>query len=57
MMSEDEKAIRELVQTWMAATKAGNVKTVLSLMADDAVFMVPGQSPLARKPSGRLPRP
>lgn len=51
MMSEDEdeKAIRELVHTWMAATKAGNVKTVLSLMADDAVFMVPGQEPFGKE--------
>ena len=51
MMSEDEgeKAIRELVRTWMAATKSGNVKTVLSLMADDAVFMVPGQEPFGKE--------
>ena len=49
MMSEDEKAIRELVHTWMAATKAGDVKTVLSLMAEDAVFMVPGQEPFGKE--------
>jgi uncharacterized protein (TIGR02246 family) len=49
MMSEDEKAIRELVRTWMAATKAGNVKTVLSLMAEDVVFMVPGQEPFGKE--------
>src|SRR5262245_63421161 len=32
----------------MAATKAGDVETVLSLMADDVVFLVPGQ-PVMRK--------
>jgi uncharacterized protein (TIGR02246 family) len=32
----------------MAATKAGDVQTVLSLMADDVVFMVPGQKPFGK---------
>ena len=49
MTSKDENAIRELVHTWMAATKAGNVNTVLSLMAEDAVFMVPGQEPFGKE--------
>ena len=43
-MHADEKEIRKLVSTWMAASKAGDVETVLSLMADDAVFLVPGRS-------------
>jgi uncharacterized protein (TIGR02246 family) len=47
-MTEDERAIRNLVDTWMAATKAGDVQTVLSLMADDVVFMVPGQKPFGK---------
>jgi len=47
-MQDDEQEIRQLVSTWMAATKAGDVETVLSLMADDAVFLVPGQ-PVMRK--------
>lgn len=47
-MHTDEQAIRNLVSTWMAATKTGDVDTVLSLMADDAVFLVPGQ-PIMRK--------
>jgi uncharacterized protein (TIGR02246 family) len=37
-----------MVSTWMAASKAGDVETVLSLMADDVVFLVPGQ-PVMRK--------
>src|SRR5262245_34007223 len=47
-MSEDEKAIRRLVETWMKASKAGDTATVLGLMADDAVFMVPGQEPFGK---------
>jgi uncharacterized protein (TIGR02246 family) len=48
MMSEDEQAIRRLVETWMTASKAGDVQTVLDLMADDVIFMVPGQEPFGK---------
>ena len=47
-MSDDERAIRELVATWMAATQAGDHQTVLSLMTDDVVFMVPGREPFGK---------
>jgi uncharacterized protein (TIGR02246 family) len=42
-MQNDEQEIRQLVSTWMAASKAGDVEKVLSLMTDDAVFLVAGQ--------------
>ncbi|PTR10707.1 uncharacterized protein (TIGR02246 family) [Nitrosospira sp. Nsp5] len=42
-MQNDEQEIRQLVSTWMTASKAGDIETVLSLMADDVVFLVPGQ--------------
>ena len=45
----DEQAIRNLVSTWMSATKAGDTATVLSLMADDVVFMVPGGEPFGKE--------
>jgi uncharacterized protein (TIGR02246 family) len=45
-MQSDEQEIRQLVATWMAATKAGDIETVLSLMAEDVVFLVPGQQPM-----------
>jgi len=48
-MTEDERAIRELVDTWMAASKAGDVEAVLDLMTDDVVFMVPGQEPFGKE--------
>ncbi len=43
-MENDETQIRELVSSWMAATKSGDIETILSLICDDAVFLVPGQS-------------
>ena len=48
-MSPDERAIRELVETWMTASRAGDAETVLSLMADDVVFMVPGREPFGKQ--------
>jgi uncharacterized protein (TIGR02246 family) len=45
-MQSDEDEIRQLVATWMSATKAGDIDTVLNLMADDAVFLVPGRPPM-----------
>ena len=47
-MSRDEQEIRDLVATWMAATRAGDVDTVLGLMTDDAVFLVPGRPPMRK---------
>jgi uncharacterized protein (TIGR02246 family) len=49
LMSDDERAIRNLVETWMSATKAGDMATVLGLMSDDAVFMVPGREPFGKE--------
>ena len=47
-MSDDERAIRDLIATWMSASQAGDTDTVLSLMTDDVVFMVPGQEPFGK---------
>jgi uncharacterized protein (TIGR02246 family) len=48
-MEPDERAIRELIRTWLAASKDGDTEKVLSLMADDVVFLVPGRPPLRGK--------
>ncbi|TKB03965.1 MAG: SgcJ/EcaC family oxidoreductase, partial [Mesorhizobium sp.] len=48
-MTGDEKAIRKLVGTWMDASKRGDIATVLSLMTDDAIFMVPGREPFDKE--------
>ena len=45
-MKSDEDQIREVVASWMAASKAGDVDAVLSLMTDDAVFLLPGRPPM-----------
>jgi uncharacterized protein (TIGR02246 family) len=48
-MTDDERAIRNLVETWIAASKAGDLETVLGLMADDVIFMAPGQKPFGKE--------
>jgi uncharacterized protein (TIGR02246 family) len=48
-MTADEDAIRALVATWMRASEAGDHATVLGLMADDVVFMVPGREPFGKE--------
>ena len=63
-MFSDEDKIRQVVATWLTATKAGDVETILGLMTEDVVFLVPGRSPmhkdefaeLSRVPAGS-PRP
>jgi uncharacterized protein (TIGR02246 family) len=50
--SDDEAAIRTLVDTWLAASKAGDIATVLGLMTDDVVFMVPGRAPFGKAAFG-----
>src|SRR6187401_2107499 len=48
-MTGDEQAIRELVDTWMKASRAGDTATVLGLMSDDVIFMVPGREPFGKQ--------
>lgn len=48
-MSSDEQQIRQLVATWMSATKAGDTQAVLSLMSDDVVFLTAGNPPMIGK--------
>jgi uncharacterized protein (TIGR02246 family) len=48
-MTDDERAIRELVDTWMAASKAGDLPTVLDLMSDDVIFMTPAREPFGKE--------
>ncbi|KAB0662141.1 YybH family protein [Burkholderia diffusa] len=44
-MTEDERAIRDLVETWFVSSRRGDLATVLDLIADDAIFMVAGKPP------------
>ena len=47
-MGPDERAIREVHLNWIDAVNAGDLVCLLSLMADDVVFLNPGQAPLGR---------
>lgn len=48
-MSDDERAIRNLVEMWMEATRSADIETVLDLMSDDAMFMSPGREPFGKQ--------
>lgn len=47
-MTDDETAIRDLIATWLAASKSGDTETVLSLIHDDVLFHVPGVPPFGK---------
>ena len=48
-MQNDEQAIKQLVTSWLDASKAGDTEKVLSLMTEDVVFLVTGQPPMLGK--------
>src|SRR5438046_3469174 len=47
-MNEDQEKqkVREVIHTWLRATAEGDLEWVLSLMAEDVVFLLPGQPPM-----------
>jgi len=45
----DEQDIHDLVKTWLAASENGDLQTVLSLMDDDVLFLVPGKEPFGKE--------
>jgi len=47
-MSSDERAIRDLIATWLQASAGGDNDTVLGLMTDDVVFLVAGRPPFGK---------
>jgi uncharacterized protein (TIGR02246 family) len=60
---KDKRIIREVIATWMRASADGDLERVLSLMAEDVVFLVAGQPPMrgreafaaaSRKMAGRV---
>jgi uncharacterized protein (TIGR02246 family) len=44
----DEQQIRELIETWSAATRAGDLVAVLNLMTEDVVFLTASNVPMRR---------
>lgn len=49
VMQSDEESIRKLVADWHKATAAGDLSTILNLMAEDVVFYVVGHPPIVGK--------
>ena len=47
-MGSDERAIREAHSIWIDAVNVGDLVRLLTLMADDVVFLTPGQAPAGR---------
>src|SRR5579883_550913 len=48
-MSDDELAIRNLIENWRRATEAGDVDALAPLMAEDMVFLTPGREPFGKQ--------
>jgi uncharacterized protein (TIGR02246 family) len=48
-MGSDERAIREVHTAWIEAVNAGDLARLLTLMADDVVFVYPGRAPVGRE--------
>ena len=53
-MTDDERAIRNVVDTWLAASRSGDLATVLSLMTDDVLFLTPGQPPFGKEAFAKM---
>ena len=47
-MGVDERAIREAHSLWIDAVNAGDLVRLLTMMADDVVFLGPGEEPSGR---------
>ena len=45
---DDEQAIREMVDTWLEASKRGDTATLRNLLADDVLFITPGKEPFGK---------
>jgi uncharacterized protein (TIGR02246 family) len=45
---DDGRAIRELIDAWIAASKARDLPALLAMMTDDVVFMTPGRAPFGK---------
>lgn len=47
-MTNDEQAIRAVVANWARASAIGDYHTMLTMLADDMVFVVPGAPPFGK---------
>lgn len=49
MSQSDEQQIRAVIETWIEASRRGDIATVMNLMAEDVVFLTPGNPPMRRE--------
>jgi uncharacterized protein (TIGR02246 family) len=49
MTQNDKQAIREMVHTWLEASKKGDSPSLLNLLADDVIFITPGREPFGKE--------
>ena len=47
-MTDDARQIRELVDSWITASKARDLPALMDMMTDDVVFMTPGRPPFGK---------
>jgi uncharacterized protein (TIGR02246 family) len=48
-MGSDEREIRTVHSNWIDAVNAGDLARLLALLAEDVVFVSPGQAPFGRE--------
>src|SRR5436853_5689017 len=48
-MASDEREIRTVHSIWIDAVNAGDLARLLTLVAEDVVFLTPGQAPFGRE--------
>jgi uncharacterized protein (TIGR02246 family) len=48
-MASDDREIRTVHSIWIDAVNAGDLARLLALVAEDVVFLTPGQAPLGRE--------
>ena len=46
---KDKQAIRKTVDRWLEASKKGDTGTLLSLLADDVIFITPEREPFGKE--------
>jgi uncharacterized protein (TIGR02246 family) len=47
-MTDEVPEIRELIDSWIAASNAGDLSALLEKMTDDVVFMTPSRPPFGK---------
>jgi uncharacterized protein (TIGR02246 family) len=48
-MAGDQAAIRDLMSAWGRASGEGKVRELLEMLADDVVFLTPGNAPMGKE--------